>query len=74
MELVLADDGAPFIVQLRRSLAGDDIAAGRLICPFGPSMPSTFVYTVISTEEIADVPKVRLFREWLLEEAASAYT
>ena len=67
MEAAIAGQG---VALGRRSLAGDDIAAGRLVCPFGPSMPSTFVYTVVSTEEIAEVPKVRLFREWLLEEAA----
>jgi LysR family glycine cleavage system transcriptional activator len=54
----------------RRSLAGDDIAAGHLVQPFGPSIPSTFVYTVVSLSQAADQPKVRLFREWLLEEGS----
>jgi len=55
----------------RQSLAGDDIAAGHLVRPFGPSMPSTFVYSVVSLPEAADQPKVRLFREWLLEEGSA---
>jgi hypothetical protein len=34
-------------------------------------MPSTFVYSVVSLPEAADQPKVRLFREWLLEEGST---
>ena len=55
----------------RSSLTVDDLAAGRLVQPFGPTMTSTFVYTIVSPREIADQPKVRLFREWLLEEGAA---
>ena len=55
----------------RHSLAIDDIIAGRLVQPFGPNMPSTYIYSVVSPPEVADQDKVRLFREWLLEEAAS---
>jgi len=59
-------------VALGRSLmADDDIAAGRLIQPFGPKMTSTYVYTVVCLPENADLPKVRLFRDWIMEEAAS---
>ena len=53
----------------RSSLAEDDIAAGLLVRPFGPTLPSGLVYTVISPLANADRPKVRAFREWLLEEA-----
>ena len=63
--------GGQGVVLGRSSLTVDDLAAGRLVQPFGPTMTSTFVYTIVSPREIADQPKVRLFREWLLEEGAA---
>ncbi len=53
----------------RRSLTGDDLAAGRLVSPFGPVVPARFSYWVVAPLSSADRPKVRHFREWLLEEA-----
>jgi LysR family glycine cleavage system transcriptional activator len=53
----------------RSSLADDDIAAGRLVRPFGPMLPTRFAYYVVSPVAIADRPKIRLFRDWLLAEA-----
>lgn len=55
----------------RRSLTIDDITAGRLVAPFGPRMPSAFVYSIVCLPEVYDLPKVRLFRDWLIEEARS---
>jgi LysR family glycine cleavage system transcriptional activator len=54
----------------RRSLAMDDLAAGRLVQPFQLSMPVAYAYWVVSPEELADHPKVTAFREWLFAEAS----
>ncbi|WP_343560110.1 transcriptional regulator GcvA [Kiloniella sp. b19] len=53
----------------RTSLAYDHLRAGRLICPFGPELPSTYSYYVVSPISTSELTKIRLFREWLLEEA-----
>ncbi len=67
-EAAIAGQG---VALCRSSIVADDIEAGRLVRPFGPNMPSSFVYNVVSPQETADVPKVRAFREWILEEATS---
>jgi LysR family glycine cleavage system transcriptional activator len=54
----------------RRSIAGDDMKAGLLVQPFGPRLPHRFSYRVVSPAATAERPKIRLFREWLLAEAA----
>jgi LysR family glycine cleavage system transcriptional activator len=67
-EAAIAGQG---VALCRSSIVSDDIEAGRLVQPFGPRLPSSFVYTVVSLPESADLPKVRDFREWIMEEAAS---
>ena len=52
----------------RRALAGNDLEAGRLVQPFGPSVPADFSYFIVYPPAGAERPKVRLFRDWLLEE------
>ena len=52
----------------RRSLVSDDMKAGRLVCPFGPIFPTSFVYSVVSPHHKEEAPKVRAFREWLIAE------
>jgi LysR family glycine cleavage system transcriptional activator len=45
-----------------------DIAAGRLVAPFSLSLPSSVgpdAY-LVSPEQAADAPEIRLFRNWLL--------
>jgi LysR family glycine cleavage system transcriptional activator len=54
----------------RLTLVVDDLAAGRLVCPFGPIIEAPMKYYVVSPAPIAERPIVRQFREWLLEEAA----
>jgi LysR family transcriptional regulator, glycine cleavage system transcriptional activator len=53
------------------SLVGDDLAAGRLVKPFGLSLraPAEFAYYVVSPMEAADQPLVAAFRAWVLGEA-----
>lgn len=52
------------------ALAGDDLAAGRLVKPFDISLPSEFAYYIVAPEATADRPKIVAFRNWLLEEVA----
>jgi LysR family transcriptional regulator, glycine cleavage system transcriptional activator len=53
------------------SLVADDLAAGRLVQPFALTIkgPPQFAYYVLSPLGTADEPMVRVFREWILEEA-----
>ncbi len=53
----------------RRSLCSDDLAAGRLVCPFGPVIEAPYAYYAVSTFAAAERSKVRIFRDWLLDEA-----
>ncbi len=56
-------------VALGRSvLVADELAAGRLVRPFELSLPAEYGYYVVAPVETAERPKVRAFREWLLEE------
>ncbi|MDJ0971744.1 MAG: transcriptional regulator GcvA [Kiloniellales bacterium] len=52
------------------ALAGDDLAAGRLVRPFGMSVPVNFCYFVVTTPAAARLPKVAAFKDWVLREAA----
>ena len=52
-----------------RWLAAADLEGGRVVQPFGPVVPSKFSYYVVCPLAVADRRRVRLFREWLLEEA-----
>ena len=55
-----------------RWLAAADLESGRVVMPFGPVLPSLFAYYLVSPMALAERRRVRLFREWLLEEAAGA--
>lgn len=52
------------------ALAECDIKAGRLIQPFGPALPSDDAYWVVSNRDAVDRADVRIFRDWLMSEAA----
>ncbi len=54
----------------RTALAALDLAAGRLVQPFGPALPASFAYYIVCPAPVANRPKIRAFREWLLAEAA----
>lgn len=56
----------------RTTMADGDIKAGRLVQPFGPTLPSDYAYWLVSTPEVAERRNVRLFRDWLLSEAPGA--
>jgi LysR family transcriptional regulator, glycine cleavage system transcriptional activator len=46
-----------------------DIAAGRLVAPFDTDLPQDAGYYVVTPEATADVPKIALFRDWLIASA-----
>ncbi len=52
-----------------RWLAAADLESGRIVMPFGPATPSKWSYYVVSPPAQAERRRVRLFRDWLLEEA-----
>ncbi|WFU11865.1 transcriptional regulator GcvA (plasmid) [Rhizobium sp. CB3090] len=58
-------------VALARSiLARDDLAAGRLLRLFpAVQVPSKLAYFVVYRAEYASLPKLRTFRDWLIDEA-----
>ncbi len=59
-------------VALGRSvLVADELASGRLVKPFDVSLPVEFAYYVVSPRVTKDRPKVKAFREWLLQEAGT---
>jgi LysR family glycine cleavage system transcriptional activator len=51
------------------ALAGDDLAAGRLVRPFDIALPTDYAYYVVSPALTADRPKIIAFRDWLTDEA-----
>jgi LysR family glycine cleavage system transcriptional activator len=38
--------------------------------PFGPALAAPFAYYIVCPAPLANRPKIRAFREWLLGEAA----
>ena len=66
LALAAAIDGQGVALTLQ-ALAADDLQAGRLVTPFELSLPMPQAYYLISLEERADLPKIRLFREWILD-------
>lgn len=69
LQAALEDQGVALSSQL---LIADDVAAGRLVIPFGPALESSDAVYIVSPTATADVPKVARFREWLLAEAAAS--
>ena len=59
--LVLASD----------SLAKDDLTAGRLVKPFEVSLPVAFAYHLVYPRDHSQLPKIAVFRDWLLSEIAA---
>ena len=53
----------------RSALAAADLLAGRLIRPFGPSLPVNYAYYIVCPKTTARRPKISAFRDWLIQEA-----
>ena len=54
----------------RSALAAWDLIAGRLVRPFKFSLPLNYAYWIVCPRATAMLPKIVLFRDWLLAEAA----
>jgi LysR family glycine cleavage system transcriptional activator len=48
-------------------LIGDDLKTGRLVRPFGPEIPGIYSYYLVCPPAAAELPKVRAFRNWMME-------
>jgi len=55
----------------RSALVAKELAAGRLVTPFSQSVPAEFGYYLLMRESAMDQPKVHVFQDWLLAEAAA---
>lgn len=53
----------------RRVLVAEDLVSGRLVQLFDITLPSDLAYWVVAPERYFERPKVKAFRDWLLEEA-----
>ncbi len=53
----------------RSSLVSLDLDASRLVQPFGPVLQTTYACYIVSPAATADRPKIKAFREWVLEQA-----
>ena len=52
-----------------RALNSNEVGHGRLVQPFKMSMPLSFAYWVVCPRRIADLPRIKVFRDWLQSEA-----
>ncbi len=50
--------------------AEKDIQAGRLVQPFSMSMPIDFSYYLVTTPNRAKLPRVTIFKNWILQQLA----
>jgi LysR family transcriptional regulator, glycine cleavage system transcriptional activator len=57
------------VVLALSTIAAADLAAGRLVRLFALSLPDPFAYWIATVPGTLGRPKVRLFRDWLREEA-----
>jgi LysR family glycine cleavage system transcriptional activator len=58
------------IALARTALAAWDLIAGRLVRPFPLALTVPYAYWIVCPRANADLPKVTIFRQWLLSEAA----
>jgi LysR family glycine cleavage system transcriptional activator len=58
------------IILARRSLIGEELAAGRLVTPLPQGLPKGIAYHLVYLPENMAQPAVRAFRAWLLEAVA----
>jgi LysR family glycine cleavage system transcriptional activator len=74
-------DTLPLAIEAAKSGAGvaigptrmfaQDLAAGTLVEPFDLELPSESAYYFVTPAGRVEVPKIRIFRDWLLEEVAA---
>ena len=54
----------------RSALAAWDLIGGRLVRPFELALPVPYAYWIVCPKATANLPKIGIFRDWLLSEAA----
>jgi LysR family glycine cleavage system transcriptional activator len=54
----------------RTTLAAWDLINGRLVRPFAETLRVAKTYWIVCPKATSSVPKIKLFRAWLLAEAA----
>jgi LysR family glycine cleavage system transcriptional activator len=59
------------VALVRESLVTEELAAGRLVVPFDIRLPLNFSYYLVVPEGKRELPKVRLFVDWLMGEMKS---
>ncbi len=55
----------------RSALAAWDLKCGRLVRPFALALQVPYAYWIVCPRATAHLPKIALFRDWLLAEAAT---
>jgi LysR family glycine cleavage system transcriptional activator len=58
----------------RASLVADHLASGALVCPLELVAPTAYTYYLTGLPEAADRPRIAMFRNLLIEEAAATET
>jgi LysR family glycine cleavage system transcriptional activator len=58
------------IALARAALAALDLIAGRLLRPLPDAVPAQFAYWIVCRKAVAESPKIRRFRSWLVAQAA----
>jgi len=56
------------VVMAHRPFVADDLAHGRLVAPFRPTVPGDGGYWLVARREDAGLARVRAFRDWLLQQ------
>jgi LysR family glycine cleavage system transcriptional activator len=54
----------------RTALAAWDLLSGRLVRPLAFGLKANYAYWIVCPKVVANLPKIAIFREWLLAEAA----
>jgi LysR family transcriptional regulator, glycine cleavage system transcriptional activator len=59
------------VAMARASLVADQIASGALVCPLKLVAPAAFTYYLLGLPEVVERPRIAMFRDLLVEEAAA---
>ena len=62
--------GGQGVALARTGLAAHDLISGQLVCPSPVTLKLNYAYWIVCPQATANLPKIELFRNWLLEEAA----
>lgn len=70
LSILMAAEQGQGIALSRWSLVARDIEAGRLVRPINTVVKTDWSYFFVSPPHFFDLPKVRIFRQWLLDHCA----